>query len=211
MHIAEIWRYPVKSMAGERIETIELGLLGMAGDRIVHVENRYGRVVTARTHPRLLGLHARVDDAGTVTVDGRAWTDPRVRASVTAIAGDGATLVCDESVGRFDVLPLLIATDGAIAAFGYDGRRLRPNLVIGGVTGLAERRWAGRRLRIGKILVDLADLRARCVMTTVDPDTLQSNPRVLRSIVERFDGTFALDASVARGGRLSEGDPVMLM
>lgn len=210
MYVAEIWRYPVKSMAGERMTTIELGVLGMAGDRILHVENRSGRVVTARTHPRLLGLHARMDDAGTVAVDGRTWTDPSVSAAVTAIVGDGAALVRDESVRRFDVLPLLVATDGAIAEFGYDRRRLRPNLVIGGVAGLDERRWAGRRLRIGDVLIDLADLRARCVMTTVDPDTLRTDPRVLRSIVERFDGTFALDASVARGGRLSEGDPVIL-
>lgn len=211
MHVAEIWRYPVKSMAGERIKTTELGVLGMAGDRIVHVEKRDGRVVTARTHPRLLGLHARLEGAGDPAVDGRRWTDPIVFAAVRAIVGDGARLVRDESARRFDVLPLLVATDGAIAEFGYDHRRLRPNLVIGGVNGLDERSWAGRRLRIGDVLIDLADLRARCVMTTVDPDTLQQDHRVLRSIVDRFEGTFALDASVVRGGSITEGDHVDLM
>ena len=211
MHVAEIWRYPEKSMAGERIKTTELGVLGMAGDRIVHVEKRDGRVVTARTHPRLLGLHARLEGAGDPAVDGRRWTDPIVFAAVRAIVGDGARLVRDESARRFDVLPLLVATDGAIAEFGYDHRRLRPNLVIGGVNGLDERSWAGRRLRIGDVLIDLADLRARCVMTTVDPDTLQQDHRVLRSIVDRFEGTFALDASVVRGGSITEGDHVDLM
>ena len=211
MHVAEIWRYPVKSMAGERIKTTELGVLGMAGDRIVHVEKRDGRVVTARTHPRLLGLHARLEGAGDPAVDGRRWTDPIVFAAVRAIVGDGARLVRDESARRFDVLPLLVATDGAIAEFGYDHRRLRPNLVIGGVNGLDERSWAGRRLRIGDVLIDLADLRARCVMTTVDPDTLQQDHRVLRSIVDRFEGTFALDASVVRGWSITEGDHVDLM
>ena len=50
---------------------------------------------------------------------------------------------------RFDILPLLVATDGAIAALGVDGRRLRPNIVVGDVDGLAEREWPGRRLQIG--------------------------------------------------------------
>jgi hypothetical protein len=40
-----------------------------------------------------------------------------------------------------------VATDGAIAALGADGRRLRPNIVIAGVEGLAERTWPGRRIR----------------------------------------------------------------
>ena len=210
MHVSEIWRYPVKSMGGERVREIEVGPLGMRGDRIVHVENRDGRVITARTHPRLLGHHARLDADGEPIVDGHLWSDERVVAAVRAIVGDGARLVRDESVDRFDVLPLLVATDGAIAAFGYDGRRLRPNLVIGGVAGLEERTWPGRHLRIGRVSISLADLRDRCVMTTFDPDTLQQDHRVLRSIVERFDGTLALNASVVEGGLIREGDAVAL-
>ncbi len=67
------------------------------------------------------------------------------------IAGPGAELIHDETADRFDVLPLLVATDGAIAACGRAGRRLRPNLVIGGVKGLDERQWPGRKLRIGEV------------------------------------------------------------
>jgi len=48
---------------------------------------------------------------------------------------------------RFDVPPLLVATDGASAVFGHDPRRLRPNIVIGGVDGLSEREWPGACLR----------------------------------------------------------------
>jgi uncharacterized protein len=76
-----------------------------------------------------------------------------------------------DGLERFDVLPLLVATDGAIAALGVDGRRLRPNIVVSGVIGLAERDWTGRRLRIGDVLIELIKLRGRCVMTTYDPDT----------------------------------------
>ncbi len=113
--------------------------------------------------------------------------------------------------GVFDVLPLLVATDGAITAFGHDGRRLRPNLVIGGVSGLDERGWEGRGLRIGEVVIALADLRGRCVMTTYDPDTLAQDPDVLKSIVRRFDGRLALNAAVAAGGRIRVGDEVQLV
>lgn len=208
MHVAEIWRYPVKSMAGERLQEVGLTPLGLDGDRVVHVEDARGQVITARTHFELLGHHAVLDAHGEPLVDTRPWTDPSVAADIALIVGNGARLVRDSGAGRFDVLPLLVATDGAIAAFGYDGRRLRPNLVIGGVQGLAERTWEGKGLRIGDVLIALADLRGRCVMTTIDPNTLVQDHRVLRRIVDRFEGRLALNAEVMRGGRIREGDRV---
>jgi hypothetical protein len=129
-------------------------------------------------------------------------------AEVREIAGPGAELVRDESLDRFDVLPLLVATDGAIAAFGRDGRRLRPNLVIGGVEGLAERGWPGGRLRIGEVMIGVQDLRGRCVMTTFDPDTLAHDPEVLRDIVRRFGGKLALNCEVLSGGIIRTGEEV---
>jgi MOSC domain-containing protein len=211
MHVAELWRYPVKSMAGEKLERASLGPLGIAGDRIVHVEDAHGRFITSRTHPRLLGHHATLDSSGQPLVDGLAWTDPRVLQQVVDIAGTGARLVRDDSEQRFDILPLLVATDGAIQAFGHDGRRLRPNLVIGGVEGLAERKWEGQCLRIGKIVIGIQDLRMRCVMTTFDPDTLQQDRGVLREIARKFGGKLALNCYVIRGGEVRVGDEVELV
>lgn len=208
MQLAEIWRYPVKSMAGERLTRVEVGPLGLAGDRVVHVEDARGRVITARTHPRLLGHHAISDERGEPLVDGVPWTSDGPRGIVESIAGAGARLVRDDGADRFDILPLLVATDGAIAAFGYEGRRLRPNLVIGGVEGLDERTWEGRCLRIGRVLIGIENLRGRCVMTTFDPDTLEQDRNVLISIVRRFDGRLALNAFVIRGGTLDAEDEV---
>ena len=54
MYLAEIWRYPVKSMAGERLERVTLGLAGIEYDRTIQVRDGRGRVATARTHPKLL-------------------------------------------------------------------------------------------------------------------------------------------------------------
>jgi hypothetical protein len=211
VYLAEIWRYPVKSMGGERLAEATLGSLGAEGDRVEHVEDVRGRVITARTHPRLLGHHAVLDAAGEPLVDGQPWTSGRITAVVQGIVGPGAHLVRDDSANRFDVLPLLVATDGAITAFGYDGRRLRPNLVIGGVAELDERNWPGRCLRIGDVVLGLDSLRGRCVMTTFDPDTLKQDLQVLRSIVDRFGGTLALNAGVVRGGHVRQGDVVELL
>lgn len=123
MKLAQIWRYPVKSMAGERLKCARIGPLGIEGDRVVYVENARRHVITARTHHRLLGHHATLHESGEPLVGGLLWSDPKVRKDIVDIVGPGARLVHDESSIGFDVLPLLVATDGAIAAFGRDGRR----------------------------------------------------------------------------------------
>lgn len=198
-------------MAGEQLERASIGDLGIEGDRVVHVEERSGSLTTSRTHPRLLGLRATLDSSGEPRVDGLRWTDPKVLQRIQDIVGPGAQLVYDDSVERFDVLPLLIATDGAIAAFGHDGRRLRPNIIIGGVEGTAERSWPRQYLNIGNVRIGIEDLRARCVMTTFDPDTLQQDRSVLREIVREFGGKLALNCYVIRGGEIRVGDDVQLV
>jgi uncharacterized protein YcbX len=218
MRIAALWRYPVKSMAGERLESVELLADGVAGDRRIQVVDARGRVITSRTRPHLLGHHATLgaetaETAATaeVLVDGRPWRSAEVARDVVAAGGPGAHLVENDSLHRFDVLPLLVATDGALAAFGHDPRRLRPNLVLGGVPGLAERDWEGRQLRIGGVVVGLERLRQRCVMTTFDPDTQEQDVQVFNEIQRDFGGLLALNAYVVEGGTLTVGDPVELV
>jgi len=211
MKITEIWRYPVKTMAGEKLERAGVGSLGIEGDRVVHVENSIGRVITSRSHRRFLGHKGSLGLHGEIMVDGRPWDNPDVAAEVVDIAGPGAKLVRDDGAERFDVLPLLVATDGAIAAFGHDHRRLRPNIVIGGVEGLAEGEWPGACLRIGKVLIGVQDLRLRCIMTSYDPDTLVQDKEITRNIYKRFDGKLALNCFVIEGGEITVGDEVQLV
>jgi len=209
--ITEIWRYPVKTMAGEKLKRASLGSLGIEGDRVVHVENDEGRVITSRSHPRFLGHKGSLGHHGEITVDGRPWNSPEVAAEVVDIAGPGAKLVHYNGAERFDVLPLLVATDGAIAAFGHDHRRLRPNIVIGGVEGLTEGKWPGACLRIGKVLIGVQDLRLRCIMTSYDPDTLVQDKEITRGIYKRFDGKLALNCFVIEGGEITVGQEVELV
>jgi uncharacterized protein len=211
MKVTEIWRYPVKTMAGEKLQRVHIGPLGIDGDRIVHVEDAQERVITSRSHPRFLGHKGRLGLDGEPLVDGRPWNSPEVAAMVVDIGGPGAKLVRYDGVERFDVLPLLVATDGAIAAFGRDHRRLRPNIVIGGVEGLTEREWPGSCLRIGQVLIGVQDLRLRCIMTSYDPDTLIQDKDITRDIYRRFDGKLALNCFAIEGGDITVGDEVQLV
>ena len=210
LHIAGLWRYPVKSLAGERLVAAALGPGGIPGDRLVRVRGPEG-VRTSRRHYRLLGLRGTLGPDDRPRINGHPWDSPDALALVKAGGGDDAWLEAADGPARFDVLPLLVATDGAIAAFGRDVRRLRPNILIGGVSGLDEVDWPGAELHIGDAIVRLDTLRGRCPMTTVDPDTLDRDPEVLRDIGRRFGGRLALNADVVRGGPISVGDAVRLV
>ena len=210
LYVAGLWRYPVKTLAGERLPYAELGADGIPGDRVVHVRGPEG-VRTSRRHYRLLGLRGTLDPTGRPLVNDHPWDSPQALALVKAAAGSDAWLEANVGPERFDVLPLLVATDGAVAAFGRDVRRLRPNILIGGVDGMGERRWPGGQLRIGDAIVRLDSLRGRCPMTTVDPDTLERDPEVLRDIGRRFGGRLALNADVLRAGSVRVGDAVVLV
>jgi hypothetical protein len=210
LFVEQLWRYPVKTLAGERLESAELTANGIPGDRIVHVRGPEGLRTSRRQH-HLLGLHGTLDPSGRPRVDGHPWDSPEALALVRAAAGNDAELAAFDGLARFDILPLLVATDGAVAEFGRDVRRLRPNIVIGGVEGLAEREWAGAELHIGDAVIWLDSLRARCPMTTVDPDTLERDPEVLKDIGRRFRGRIALNADVVAPGVINVGDPVRLV
>ena len=209
MFVSELWRYPVKSMGGERLTQANVTVEGITGDRRALVVSG-DRIVTARTHPRLLSFHATVGASGEPLVNGLPIESEYVSRLIVAAAGPGTRIVQYDGPERFDVLPLLVATDGAIAALGEDSRRLRPNILIGGVDGLREREWEDRRLRIGATIIQIHNLRQRCVMTTYDPDTQAQNIEVLKKIVREFDGTMALNCSVLQGGTIRVGDDVAI-
>lgn len=206
MRVAELWRYPVKSLRGERLERAELQIDGVRGDRLTRVLAAGGSELTSRTARPLMTLSGSLSDGDEPLIDGEPWNSPQALELVRAAAGEGTTLT---PIGRnFDEAPILVVTDGAVAALGEDRRRFRPNIVVEGVEGLDERDWVGRRLRVGPAELLVRQHCARCVITTIDPDTLEVRPEVLRRINEEFEGLMGVYCEVALAGEVREGDPV---
>lgn len=212
MHVSEIWRYPVKSLKGEQLQQTEITPLGIPGDReIVVMRALNHRVLTSRVRPTLLGLQGSINQAGVATINGHPWDSEPAQHLVNNAAGEEVSLLRVPGPERFDILPLLIATDGTVEHLKIDRRRLRPNIVIAGVNGLGERDWPGGIIAIGDVRIRAQKLRERCVMTTFDPDTQAQDSSVLLRIIRDLDGTAALDCSVIEPGEIRVGDPVELV
>jgi uncharacterized protein YcbX len=207
MVVAELWRYPVKSLRGESLAGAVVTEHGIAGDRLVHAVRPEGRVYTARTHKQMLGLQGGLDADGVPTIDGIRWDDPKALRLVREVAPDAELVYYDgDGPQRFDVLPMSVATDGGVAAVGVDRRRFRANVYLDGVEGLGEREWPGRALRLGEAVLGVRQVRSRCVMTTYDPDTLEQDIGVLQKIYFELGGRTALDCYVLEPGRVRVGD-----
>lgn len=157
LYVKGIWRYPIKTLAGEPLEEAELTHDGIPGDRIVNVAGPEG-IRTSRRHHRLLGLKGTLGPGGHPLIEGHPWRSEEAAALVRSAGGKDAWLQPSAGDGRFDVMPLLVATDGAVEAFGRDIRRLRPNILIGGVEGMEEVRWPGGTLHIGDTIIRLDSL-----------------------------------------------------
>jgi uncharacterized protein YcbX len=210
LHLSEIWRYPVKSMRGEQLPGALVTEDGVTGDRMVHVAGTRGPL-TGRTRYGLLTLSGTVDNDGVPRVQGLPWDSEQAAAKVRAVAGPDARLVHDGSRERFDVLPLLISTEAETQRLGIDRRRLRPNLVVSGALPGAERGWPGRALEVGDALIGIYALRARCIVTTIDPDSGEQDLEVLRRIRRDFAGSVSLDSWVIRPGVVRVGDQVRVV
>jgi uncharacterized protein len=74
MHVSEIWRYPIKSLKGERLNQTELTNFGIPGDRqIAVIRTINGRFLTSRSRPKLLALQGSINTDGVPTINGHRW------------------------------------------------------------------------------------------------------------------------------------------
>jgi MOSC domain-containing protein len=210
MRVTELWRYPVKSLRGERLERAPFTQAGIEGDRAVRIA-RGRKPVTALTVPRLVGLEATLGSDGEPLVDGARWDSPEALEAIRALAGADAELTRDPSIRDFEEAPILVTTDGALEALGEDRRRFRPNIVVSGVDGLAERDWVGQRLRVGPVELLVREHCERCLVTAIDPDTLDVEPSILRRIRNEFDALMGVYCEVALAGEVAQGDAVELL
>jgi hypothetical protein len=93
MRVAEIWRYPIKSLRGESLREVHVLRDGIPGDRAVHVVDGAGELITARSRPDLVLLSATLGPDGEPLIDGHPWGGDQAATSIQSVAGTRARLV----------------------------------------------------------------------------------------------------------------------
>ena len=233
MRVLELWRYPVKSLQGERMDHADDGPEGIAGDRqwaLFDLDTGFG--LTARRVPELLFATGRLRADGGVEVvlpDGTVTTDDE---TISAWLGRRVTL---RAAGRAPGRPRYESPDddlaeapsrwhdwqGAPGAFhdnadgrvslvttgtlgDWDRRRFRSNIVL---DGAEEGGLSGSRVRIGGVVLDVGDPIPRCVMVTrPQPGGIARDTSVLKTIHRERGGDLAVAALVHAPGKVRTGD-----
>lgn len=237
MNVVELWRYPVKSLQGEQVDAIEVTTTGLAGDRSFAIfDAETGLGLTARRVPELLFASACTQPDGTVAItlpDGTvagdddalsAWLDRRVtlrgreshldrryenpvdfedEANSAWMQFDGATAAFHDSPRA----QVSLVSTGTLA--GWDRRRFRANVVLddGG-----EEELVGSDVAVGDATIRLATRIPRCVMTTrAQPDGIDRDLDVLRTVNRERDGCIAVGAIVLTPGTVRVGDALVAL
>lgn len=231
-HVGSLHRYPVKSMAGERLGVAEVDWQGIEGDRqYAFVRKANGTRfpwLTAREVPALVLHRASFAYPGAPktsavlveTPDGAAVSlhDPLLHDHLATAAGEPVGLL-QVARGIYDAMPISIVTTASHARVEtvhggtLDPRRFRMNVVIESERDTGD--WQGRRLAFGNgedgAVVQMADPVPRCVLITIDPDTAAKEPRILRTVAQQFGNAYGVYATPARPGLIRAGDPVRLL
>lgn len=228
--VRELWRFPVKSLRGERRERLWLDQRGVTGDRLYAVRDaagKFGSGKTTRRFRRMDGLfrfRAVYDgDVPVVTFpDGATLRgdDPAIHAALSAHLGMAVTLSREAEIPHFDAGPLHLLTTASMRTLGrslaaepLDGRRFRPNILIEtDADGFAEDAWQGREIAVGNaVRLRVAERAERCVMVTLPQDELPHDPRILREIVRVNDACVGVYAHTLTPGVIREGDEIRLL
>jgi uncharacterized protein len=234
--VSSLYRWPVKSLAGEPADALRLDPRGVAGDRahaLLDTHKGAPRQLTVRQAPGMLRWAASyagvpgdaldTDDVPlprVVAPDGAvfSWDDPRLPQALSADLGREIALRRNlglmQDLGN-SVLVTTQATLGAAAAAldrPLDLRRFRTNIhVTLDAEAYAEERWEGRRLRVGDCELQLLHPCVRCVIPTRDPDTTVKDAEILRWLTREHGGLFGINARMRSTGRVAVGDPVELL
>lgn len=225
--IVGLWRYPVKSMLGERRDSLPLDRRGVVGDRLFAVRDeagKFGSGKTTRRFRRMDGLfrfHAEYEgDTPLITFpDGvtLSGTDPAIHARLTDLLGIAVQLVNEGDISHFDAGSIHLVTTASLRALGAllsqdpaDERRCRPNIVVD-TSGddFEEDHWEGREILVGdEVRLRVTARTERCVMVGFAQDELRAEPLALRALARAHDMCLGVYADVLVPGILRCGDRV---
>lgn len=231
MRVAEIWRYPVKSVGGERLAEAEVTPDGIRGDRAWGIlDVTTGLVLTARREPALLFLSAvhRADDRPTIACDDGTELDDDDALSRwigrpvelrSAADGPGTfenPMTVDDATGaerdwfQWQSAGRTFHDGRSTVSFvsranlgDWDPRRFRANLVLD--DGDGEDALTGE-IGVGTAVLTVRKPIERCVMVTRAQPGLPKDLTVLKQVVAERANRLAVGATVATAGVITEGD-----
>jgi uncharacterized protein YcbX len=229
VELLEIWRYPVKSFGGERVERVELTPLGVEGDRRWGLrDDATGNILTGRREPRLLMASASHQGEGErpliTTGDGdKLATDADMTdwlgrpVTLLAAGDDGGTYECPTDPGVeqdwmswqgpglawHDSPRARVSIVGTETLRDWDIRRFRTNVVV---RGGGEDTLVGGRATLGGALVDVVGEIGRCVMVTRPQPGIERDLDVLKTINREREGNLSIGALIVEPGPIAVGD-----
>ncbi|KQV18585.1 MOSC domain-containing protein [Kitasatospora sp. Root107] len=228
--IERLWRYPVKSTGGERLDSVEVDERGLAGDRLYAVRDSTGRIGSGKNTRRfrrmdgLLRLGSRLGNRLTAPelLDplGRPVPDPNAFLCAY-LQRDGVELAREDTVSHFDQLPVSVLTTAtldwireALPGTVVDERRFRPNILLRTPPGTApfvEDSWFGRSATTpGGLALAFVQASERCVMSGTAQPGLPHAPEILKALAQAHDARLDALATVTSPGHLRVGDHLTL-
>lgn len=227
--VAGLWRYPVKSMAPEPLREAGAGWFGIEGDRRwAFVRDDAVRSgfpwLTLRQRPAMRHYIPSLTDSGEpdtsptiVRTPSGAEFDIADPALAAELAPNGARLI-RQGRGVFDTFPLSLITTRTIAGLGemvgesLDVGRFRPNFLVETADDapFPEDGWVGRVLRMGTVRMRVDKRDSRCVVITIDPDTDERTPAILRAVAEQQEGCLGVYGTTVEPGKVAVGDEVVI-
>ncbi len=227
--IVGLWRYPVKSMAGEALTEVDVSWHGLVGDR----RWAFIRNGVAQSGFPWLTLRERSDmshyqpsfveparpDKSPMVVRTPAGVvfDIEDSALAAELYASGVRLIKQDR-GVFDTFPLSLITTQTIARLSetvgaqLEVQRFRPNILVEAVDGgdFPEDGWLGCVLRIGAMRMRVDKRDGRCVVITIDPLTTERNPVILRAVASDRQGCLGVYGSTVEPGCVALNDPVVI-
>lgn len=230
--VQAIFRYPVKSTAGQSLDAADVDRRGLVLDRTWAVRTTDGGIGSGKTSRRfrkLEGLLAwrsgvTAGPAGGVWVEdpeGRRFVagDPVADEALSAAYGRELVLRAEADEPYHDDCGIHLVTTSSLrraaelVGGAVDARRARPNLVLAtDADGFVEDGWEGAELAVGpEVVLRLGPTMPRCVMVDQDHRDVGEGPRLLRTLGREHQTFLGLQAEVARTGTLHAGDEVHLL
>ncbi len=256
--VESLWRYPVKSMRGERLAEAFAGYAGVYGDRLYAFRSSAAPkgfpYLTAREQGQMLLYCPRYRDPEKAARPSNLAEAEALPPGVTPLYSSFAELMLDvqtpsgemfavddpallsrlqEGIRESHQLNLLRSeramTDcrpislfslqtaqqlGEEVGIEMDARRFRANIYLDLATadGFSENEFVGRRLKIGaRTVIAVIDRDPRCKLITLDPDTAQPNPEIMKRVARAHDGTAGIYGAVLAEGTIQPGDAVELL